>query len=585
MDEQTDYRIANKRKRELKLRHQRHDILKKDGEAALSAILDAPSPATLVQSFPDQDLYYLMNKIGPDDFTPILSMATSDQWEYILDVDVWENDRLDLSAMTRTFDLLFQADPHRLLRWAITQKPDFLEFYLFKNMSVFIREHDEPPPSDFDDYITLDDKFYFRFPDKPESAPLPDDDQVLVSKTDRDPGELIETMLKTLADMDLSVFHGLLLETSALLPAETEEEQFRLKNIRLAEKGFLPAHEAVGIYQPVGRSSLGKRPESLDFDHENFDPDLPLPPQFFAGFMEGDNLFIKSVQLFDSKAALVLESELAALINKVISADKVRLRSKKDLESVIAKTCSYLNLGLEILLNGEQSPASAKAVIQDHFLENIFRTGSREGIRLKTRAEKWFSQSFMHKNNLPLSFLDEWYLGVIGGLLIDRPLFFDQAAPGERYRNFKTTADIKKTAEVIDQIIALDHILSRLEVDISSFTSGMLTYKTLILTLWAKNRLKLDHTLEPIPVRSFRPFFAALFASDDSDKAGASPFSDLLIFVEQATGLSSQDITDAGSVVIHNLIKELEDEYAKVDPRDLDPRFIPHFLLKTDKTP
>ncbi len=594
MDEQTEYRIANKRKRELKLRHQRQDILKKDGEAALSMILDAPAPVTLVQSFPDQDLYYLMNKIGPDDFIPVLSMATSDQWEYILDVDVWENDRLDISAMTRTFDLLFQADPHRLLRWAITQKPDFLEFYLFKNMSVFIREHDEPPPSDFDDYITLDDKFYFRFLDKPQPDQplpdrshsdilLPDDGQGPASKTDRDPGELIETMLKTLADMDLSVFHGLLLETSALLPAETEEEQFRLKNIRLAEKGFLPAHEAVGIYQPVRQSSLGKRPQKLDPEHEHFDPDLPLPPQFFTGFMDGDNLFVKSAQLFDSSAALVLESELAALINKVISADKIRLRSKKDLESVISKTCSYLNLGLEVLLEGELNPDRAKAVLQEHFLENIFRTGSREGIRLKTRAEKWFSQSFMNKNNLPLSFLDEWYLGVIGGLLIDRPLYFDPAARGEYYRNFKTAADILKTRDILEQVIALDSILGHLDADIRSFTSGVLTYKTLILTLWAKNRLKLDQTLSPIPVRSFLPFFTALFTPDDTDTSGASPLSDLLIFVEQATGLSSQELTDAGTAVIHNLIKELEEEYATVDPIDLDPRFIPHFLLETDK--
>ncbi len=29
--------------------------------------------------------------------------------------------------------------------------------------------------------------------------------------------------------MDLSVFHGLMLETINVLPAETEEEQFRLK--------------------------------------------------------------------------------------------------------------------------------------------------------------------------------------------------------------------------------------------------------------------------------------------------------------------------------------------------------------------
>ena len=159
MTQKTDYKLANIQTKELKLRTIRHEILVSESEKALGLILDAPAPVTLVQSFPDQDLYYLMHKIGPDDFLPILSMATSEQWEYILDVEVWDNDRLDLDYMTKTFDLLFQADPQRLLRWVIKEKPDYFEFYLFKNMEIFVREHDELPPEDFDDYITLDDKY------------------------------------------------------------------------------------------------------------------------------------------------------------------------------------------------------------------------------------------------------------------------------------------------------------------------------------------------------------------------------------------------------------------------------------------
>jgi len=96
MDQTTDYQLANIQKRELKLRTQRHGILTSDPEKALDMILSAPSPATLIQSFPDQDLYYLMHKIGPYDFIPVLSMARSDQWEYILDVEVWDNDDQNL---------------------------------------------------------------------------------------------------------------------------------------------------------------------------------------------------------------------------------------------------------------------------------------------------------------------------------------------------------------------------------------------------------------------------------------------------------------------------------------------------------
>ena len=225
-----NHKLANLARQELKRQEQRRQILVSDSEKALDLILDAPSPATLIQSFPDQDLYYLMHEIGVHDFAPVLAMANSGQWEYILDVEVWDDDRLDTDLMTQVFSLLFKADPQRLLRWTMKEKPDFFEFYLFKNMQVVIREHDEVPPEDFDDYITLDDKFYFRFPNKrpPNTEDgsvgewpaelLPDDLPLETQEVQDEAAELIEQMLRAVAQMDLTVFHGLLLETCGILP-------------------------------------------------------------------------------------------------------------------------------------------------------------------------------------------------------------------------------------------------------------------------------------------------------------------------------------------------------------------------------
>ncbi len=580
MSDKTNYRLVNLQKKEMRLRAVRHEILAVESEKALEIILDAPSPATLIQSFPDQDLYYLMHKIGPDDFVPILSLAKSDQWEYLLDVEAWDNDRLDLEYMTKTFDLLFQADPQRLLRWVITEKPDYFEFYLSKNMEIIVREHDEPPPENFDDYITIDDKFYFRFPDKPLAG---DDDKPPKPENKEEAWELIEKMLKTLAGMDLSVFHGLLLETGALLPAETEEEQFRLKNLRLAEKGFLPPHEAIGIYQPTRLSDLRKRPDASVFKHEPFDPDIPLPPQFFSRFIKGDDLFVKSLEFFAPEFILDLESELGALINKVISADKIKLKAKEDLEQAIFKTCDYLNLGLEVILKGEPKPELAKDVIQKYFLEDIFRTGSRAGIKLKTKAANWFQHSFMNQNKLPLSFLGEGFLGCIGGLFLDRPLYYNAYGSGDLYRNFKSVSDITKTDRTLKQIIALDTVLDKLDIDLASFEEGVLTYKTLILTLWAKDRLNQAQTLEPIDLDLFKAFFAALFSKSDSDETQHIPLNDLILWTCEATRMEETDLPEKFLEVLTDLINELEDEYGSVDPETIDPRFIPHFLLRKRK--
>ncbi|HCY85320.1 MAG TPA: hypothetical protein DHV36_09330, partial [Desulfobacteraceae bacterium] len=93
-DTVTPHQQANLARKALKLEKTRQEILQSEGQHALDMILGSSSPATLIQSFPEQDLYYLMHKVGIHDFTPVLARASSQQWEYILDVEVWDDDRL-----------------------------------------------------------------------------------------------------------------------------------------------------------------------------------------------------------------------------------------------------------------------------------------------------------------------------------------------------------------------------------------------------------------------------------------------------------------------------------------------------------
>ncbi len=588
MTDTPDYKLANIARQELKRQALRGEILFSESEKALDLILEAPSPATLIQSFPDQDLYYLMHKVGVHDFAPVLALANSKQWEYILDVEVWDDDRLDLEMMSQAFAHLFKADPQRLLRWAITEKPDFFEFFLFHNMQVVVREHDEVPPEDFEDYITLDDKFYFRFPN---TTPAGDEDSdTLPADSPRDTApyeetaELIESMLKSLAQMDLSVFHGLLLETLALLPAETEEEQFRLKNLRLAEKGFQPTHEAIGIYQPTRFASLRKRPGGQLSD-QAYDPEIPLPPQFFTQFIQGASLFVAALcRVTDNETNLELQNELAALINKIISADRIKIRDRESVENTMKKATAYLSLGLEVLLDGESQVDAAARLLRTYFIEDLFRTGSRAGIQLKTRAKNWYDNSFMEKNNLPLSFLGETYLGVIGGLLIERPMFFSNYADKVLYRHFASLNDIKATGRILEEIISLDEFLADLPIDMSTFSRGVLTYKSIILTLWTRNRTGLTTTpelsLAPIPMDRLKAFFTDLFQGGDGitdDRA-----KDLALWAAEASDQKGTDLPSPLQAVLYAIIRELEEEYGHVTPENLDPRYIPHFLLASE---
>ncbi len=575
MNDMTDYKLANLKKKEQALADKRRQILAQEDQNALDSILGAPAPATLIQSFPDQDLYYLMHKIGPLDFIPVLAMATSSQWEYIIDLEVWDNDRVDLKQMTKLLDLLFQADSKRLLRWMVKEKPDFIEYYFYKYLQIHIREHDEPPPDDHENYVTWDDKFYLSFLKTPR--PTGSNDQPAPEPDEKAP-ELIEKMLRAVAEMDLSVFHGLLLETASTMTVETEEEQFRQKNLRLAEKGFLPFHEALGIYQPINQEQMRKRPKQPWMSAPVFDPENPLPPQYHSQYIKGTTLFEKSLEKTHELIRLDLESELASLINKLISADKVKIRKRQDIEAAVWKTMHFLSLGIESLnlQNGKTGPQAGAAAIETYFLEDIFRCGSARGIALKTMASKWYNKSFIKKRGLPISFLGEQWLGVMGGLLLDRPMFFDNYEKTTGlYRNFETLDDIEKTHKTLQEVMETDHIVAQLDPDLSAVDNGMVNIFTCMLTLWAKDRLGLELSLEPVPVDKFRPFFKELFA----DASRETRLNDFISWICGQAGLDEKDVPLHFKDVTLELFRVLDDEYRTVDPERIDPRYIPHFLL------
>ena len=69
------------------LAEERKEIISLPPEKVVDRILNALQPAALVHSFPEEDLYLLIQDIGRQDSLPILSLATDKQWEYLLDMD------------------------------------------------------------------------------------------------------------------------------------------------------------------------------------------------------------------------------------------------------------------------------------------------------------------------------------------------------------------------------------------------------------------------------------------------------------------------------------------------------------------
>ncbi len=656
MQETEEYQLVNSINKEKRLAVVRSKILEMPAEKALDTILDASFPASLVQSFPEQDLHFLMHHIGKDDFIPVLGLASSQQWEYLLDIEVWSNDRLDIDQTTNILSLLYKADPERLLRWTIKEKTEFIEYYLFKNIEIQIREHDEDP-SEFQEkcgnqFTTIDSIFYFRFPEAKKNIGASKQDEELSKSISGEEAELLITdMLNKLADMDISIFHGLMLETGTIIPAEIEEEEFRLKSVRLAEKGFLPPHEAIAVYQPLNIKHLKKRPE-LFLKKPFFESNLPYPPLYPKLMLQKknilqtnftknrNNLFSSALEYIskDQNIAINLQSEFAFLVNSVVSADKKIIRSREELDNIVEKVCCYLSLGIESIYS-ENSLLSgltvevAASIICSYAIKDIFRIGSSAGIALKERARKWYFASYIAKVKLPLTFLGEKWLGVVGGLLLEIPLYFKSFTDIKNinnstskighlssnskdaiYRPFSSLEEIEEVCNELNAIILVDNMLRQLAVDFKDILSApyfynFITWKSIFMTLWAIKRMGLLHDSAEfsIPLSRFKPFFIQLLnlksqkQVDGSDKTehdkvhndsktygkiGDIARNDFFNWLAESAiedVKANNDNSNLATIrkIFNEVFDEIEDEYGSISSEDIDPKLIFHFIISS----
>ena len=564
------------------MRAKRLQILALPPIKAMDSILEDPQPAALVHSLPEQDLYFLIHDIGVGDSLPLLALASNRQWEHIVDLEVWRKDQINIDSVSRWLSLLLEADPKRFIRWFLEEKLELIEFYLFRSIEVRVREHDQDPSDFGEGFVTLDDVYYIRILERPAA-----DDQE--DFTEKQRKEFISKFSEHLADYDHKLHQSVLLEATHVIPAETEEDCYHRRNVRLAEKGFLPFDEAIGIYQPIKPQDLAKQSAKL-ISHSADGPSLLPVPQYPIRMLKEDNHFTRALTAIEPRDVLTqIQAEFANLCNRIIVADHKTIRERKELREIVKKTCGYVSIGIERLAEGKKriDPRKSAALIIRYPLSHIFKVGFGSALNLKWRAEKWLSQCWFAPNGLRLTFWGEQWLGVLGGLLLKKPLYYDNYKTGVLYREFLSLDDIEAMEDIFNQVKAVDDLLSLMPIDLERPSSyGFLTYKNLILTLWAGHCLKLPvKKLKPLDPKKFIPFLENLLPGQP-DSGTANPRkvpavmkSRFLDWLAANTGLKDFEITERLGGTLENLFEEIENELGNVNVDDLDPRYVQLFLL------
>lgn len=565
-------------------------ILAMTPEKAQAHILDAPQPAALVHALGETDFYFLVQEIGPAKALPLLALASDGQIDHIFDMQAWQRDCMDAAAITYWLGMMLRAAPGRLARWALREDAAFIELYLFRNIEVVVRAHDQDP-SDFPEgFVTLDGTFYFRAQPLPPAEVSENDDasqnddasekDVAPERAQRE--KILHALLTHLAAYDYEKYQNVLLELAAVLPAEAEETLFRQRSVRLAEKGFLSFDEAVGIYQPLGKRQLRLLPPVRHQEEETAALRFTVP-RYPLRLVASGSLLSRALRLVaDETRRMQLQMEFTGLCNQIAVADQTGIIRWRQLEHVGRKAAAYVGIGLEHLC-GTAGAGRAAQLLADYGLVQIFRVGYGQALALKWRADKWLRRSWFRTFGLSLAFWDEGWMGLLGGLFLKKPLYCDAFQADGHYREFLRNVEIHQTSEQLERIMAFDALFKALDFSLSgdSAKDERLTFKNLLLTAWARHYLGLPDTpAAPIARDTFKRFFADLFARPAG--SGSIPPDMKTVFLtwlSRRSGVALHAISSQLAEAFEDLFAELQDEYARLSPDDLDPRFMPHFLL------
>jgi hypothetical protein len=540
------------------------EILSLSGSVALNRILALENPEEFVRNMAHVDLYWLVKKIGEEDALPILQMASSEQWEFLLDLDLWKKDRLDLRQASDYIGRLLQADPDRLVRWLLSDGEYFTYFFLSKMVQVQFRSKDEMEDLE-EGFITLDGIHYLRILD-PEHE------------------EVLRNLLQHLASRDYTRYQSILMGLSGVAPAEVEEEMYRRRNVRLAEDGFLPHEEAVSVYTVQKKDLLKEKSSAPVVYSRSSREDRAEAPLMPILHVSESHLMVEAMRR--SGDPLLLDRigvEFAGLCSQVFSAEGLSENTPEALVKTVRKAAGYVNVGLEQWCGRDL--ALCEKVLRENPLIDLFRSGFSLALELRWETEQWLKKAWFARRGFRPAFWEEEWGATLIGVVQKRPLLFDRSQKEEPYRAFESVEEVEACRKTLRRLRVLDRLLERL-VDRRALEEKwskdpLFTFHSLLFNYWARKQLGFPPGFAPLSLDQVRDLFRLLRSDAQRPPFGMPGFKEVFVkdFMACAPGLESAD-----QAVLEDTLRILWDkfteEYALVGTADLDGRFL-RFILSS----
>ncbi len=318
-----------------------------DSTEHYDALLAAPKAAQIVQALPAQDVYLLAKRIGLQDASELVALASPEQFRTFVDLDAWRHDELDPRALEGWLLALRAGAGPDLTAQVEGLDAELLGLLFLGLIAIVEIEEEEGPPDD--------ERLFFVSADRTVAVLLLDPERSELLQL------LLDEKLAALGPLGLARY---LLVLAHELPASLWAEAQRWRTARLADLGFPARAEAMEVYAPLSPAQRQAMQGPL-----RTQPDTPLPR--WIARRESGPLLARALAELDAEPRARAEQDLVYLVNALLVASEVDPADDEQVQRVLQRGRGYLEVALEMLAGGESTRGAQ--VLRQFPLRGLFR--------------------------------------------------------------------------------------------------------------------------------------------------------------------------------------------------------------------
>jgi hypothetical protein len=399
------------------------------GKQKLKFLYLSSKSEQVVQILPPEEVYYMVKENGESDSAPILSAVNSEQMQYFFDLEWWKRDRFLPQRALEWILIMNQHNPKKLLDWFLQEELDQV-VTLLKSLAL-IYKNDEMTDSYAGSaglkHYSPDGVYDFFFLDSKAFEPL-------------------KSILKLLRDQYPESFFTIMEASIWYQKEPTEETAYRWRTSRTSFRGIPELEEALEIYSRLDPDAIKELPAS----EADFLGEYPAnPPSYMITNANPKNFFAQCWSFIKNEdRKKIIHWELVYLANKLMVADDLDPGKFEDHRKAIAKSLSFVNLGLEI--SAKEDTQKGVAILERTWIQPIFQVGFGYLINLKKDALELLQEEGILLNRI-ISDKDKDILSALTALPIPMVKIIENKY-GNLLKDFESLDEIRNTSKFLKKL-------------------------------------------------------------------------------------------------------------------------------------